>query len=470
MTNPPVDLGRERAIVFTVGFGGMLVPLNSTMIAVAIPNIGDQLGASVSQTGWLVTAYLITMAALPPITGKLGDRYGRRPFLLGGYALFAAASVGAALAPDIWTLITARSGQALAGAVIFPNGTALLREIVAEERRGARFGLLGSSIAFGAAVGPPLGGVLVEIGGWPAIFWVNLPIVAVLLAVAWRTIPGDRPIRAPQRFDVLGAGLLAAVLAGGAWLLTRLGAVRASVAMTIGAALVMGFALFLRREFVTSDPIVQPRFFRRRGFAAATGGIALSNVAMYALLLAVPLLLDERPGWTEAHIGLVLMSMSVGMVILAPVGGRLSDRLGRRTPALIGMTLLSVGVTTLAVAGPQIAAGRLVLTLVVSGIGLGLGSGSLQTAAVETIEVEHAGMAAAASSTARYVGSIVGAAVLAGLVSSGDGFRSLFWMMSLSAVVAVVLAVGLPGRRRPVERAVQVPDAALEPGWIPGAR
>jgi EmrB/QacA subfamily drug resistance transporter len=442
----------------------MLVPLNSTMIAVAIPNIGAELHASVAQTGWLVTAYLITMAALPPVTGKLGDRYGRRPFLLGGYAMFAVASVGAALSPDIWTLIAARGGQALAGAVIFPNGTALLREIVPEARRGARFGLLGSSIAFGAAVGPPLGGLLVELGNWPAIFWANLPIVAAVLIVAWRTIPRSAPTPTTQRFDVPGAGLLAVALAGGAWLLTRINDVTPRIAGIVGLATGLAFAAFVRRELRYPDPIVQPRFFRRRGFVAATGGIAFSNVAMYALLLAVPLMLDRRSGWSEARIGLVLTSMSAGMVVLAPIGGRLSDRLGRRTPALVGMGLLTGGVTALAVLGPEIATPELVGALIVSGIGLGLGSGSLQTAAVETIEVEHAGMAAAASSTARYAGSIVGASVLAGLVASGDGFQTLFTMMALAAVVAAVLASGLPGRRAPVEHVTTVGDVALEPG------
>jgi EmrB/QacA subfamily drug resistance transporter len=462
------DLARERAILFTVGFGGMLVPLNSTMIAVAIPNIGAQLGASVTQTGWLVTAYLITMAALPPVTGKLGDRYGRRPFLLGGYALFALASVGAALASSIWTLIVFRGGQALAGAVIFPNGTALLREIVPAERRGARFGLLGSSIAFGAAVGPPLGGLLVELGDWPAIFWANLPIVAAVLIVAWRTIPRSQPAPASQRFDVPGAGLLAVVLAVGAWLLTRAGDVTSGAATVTVAIIAVGFGLFVWRELSYPDPVVQPRFFRRRGFVAATGGIALSNLAMYALLLAVPLLLDRRAGWSEARIGLVLTSMSAGMVVLAPIGGRLSDRLGRRTPAVVGMCLLTAGVTTLAVLGPRIATTHLVVTLVVSGIGLGLGAGSLQTAAVETIEVEHAGMAAAASSTARYVGSIVGASVLAGLASSAGGFQTVFTMMAVASMAAIVLALGLPTRARPYEvggEPVSVPpDVAVEPG------
>jgi EmrB/QacA subfamily drug resistance transporter len=447
VTGRPRDgIALERAVLFTVGFGGMLIPLNSTMIAVGIPNISRQLHASVSQSGWLVTAYLITMAAFQPIAGKLGDRYGRRPFLIGGYLMFGLASLGAALSPNITTLILFRGGQALSGAVIFPNGTALLRTIVPEERRGARFGLLGSSIAFGAAVGPPLGGVLIEFGGWPAIFWVNLPIVAVVLIVAWRTIPAGSYAHSGERFDLPGAAILATVLAVGAWLLTRLGSVTSGVMVATVAVVVVGSVVFGWRELSYPDPVVQLRFFKRRAFAAATAAIALSNLALYVLILIVPLMLDRRPGWSEARIGLVVTSMSAGMVLFAPIGGRLSDRLGRRVPAFIGMSFLAVGVTSLAVLGQDVPLRGLLVSLALCGVGFGMGAGSLQTSAVETIEPEHAGMAAAASSTSRYVGSIVGAAVLAGLVSSPNGFQTVFTMTAVAAIGSVLLTLGLTAR------------------------
>ncbi len=458
----PEDQSLERAVLFAVGFGGMLVPLNSTMVAVGLPAISRQLEASVTQAGWLVTAYLITMAAFQPIAGKLGDRYGRRPFMLGGYAAFAVASLGCALSTDIWTLTIFRAGQALSAAVIFPNGTALLREIVPAHRRGARFGMLGSSIAFGAAIGPPLGGVLVEIGGWQAIFWINLPIVAVVLAVGWRTLPSGRYPHSGQRFDLQGATLLAVVLAAGAWLLTRLSDVTPGVLAAMLTVIVVGFGLFLWRELTYPDPVVQPRFFKRRAFASATAAIALSNLALYALLLIVPLMLDRRPGWSEARIGLVVTSMSIGMVLLAPIGGRMSDRLGRRTPAFIGMSLVTAGVVGLAVSGPDIAVSSLIVCLAFVGSGLGMGAGSLQTSAVESIEPEHAGMAAAASSTSRYVGSIVGAAVLAGLVNAPNGFQTVFTMTAVASAAAVVFTLGLPTRavsrpRRPT-RATRPPQ------------
>lgn len=434
----------ERAILLTVGLGGMLIPLNSTMVAVAIPNITSQLDASVTQSGWLVTAYLITMAAFQPIAGKLGDRYGRRIFLLGGYSVFGLASLGAALSPGIVPLIAFRAGQALAGSVIFPNGSALLRQIVPEERRGARFGLLGSSIAFGAAIGPPLGGVLVDLGDWPAIFWVNLPLCAGVLVIALRTIPRDAVERRDARFDVGGSVLLASVLAVGAWLLTRIDDVSGTVAIALGGVLAVTFGWFLFHELRHADPVVQPRFFRRRAFAAATACIALSNLGLYVLLLAVPFMLESRPGWTETRIGLVLTSMSAGMVLLAPIGGRLADRYGRRGPAVAGMALLTAGVTAMAVAGPDLGVALLVVSLAVSGLGIGLGSGSLQTSAVESIEPEHAGMAAGASSTSRYVGSIVGAAFLAGVVASGGGLDPVLWLTAIAAAAAIVLAAALP--------------------------
>jgi EmrB/QacA subfamily drug resistance transporter len=438
---------QERAILFTVGVSGMLVPLNSTMIAVGIPTITKQLHASVAQSGWLVTAYLITMASFQPISGKLGDRYGRRPFILGGVALFAITSVGAALATGIWMLILFRGGQAIAGAIVFPNGAALLRETVPEERRGRSFGMLGSAISFGAAVGPPLGGVLVDLGGWPAIFWANVPLTIVIFAIGWRTIPARQARPSTVRFDLAGAALLAVALSAGAWLLVRMRTATSTQAATVGAIVVVAFIAFVYNELHHGDPVVQPRFFRRTAFTTATSAIATSNLALYSLLLVVPLLLHRRTGWGDARIGFVLTAMSAGMVVLAPIGGRAADRFGRRGPALVGMSLLSVGVCLLAAAGPNVGTTALIAALAMSGAGLGLGASSLQTVAIEAIEPEHAGMAAAASSTSRYMGSIVGSAVLAGLVASPGGFQTILTMTAVGAVLSALLALGLPRRR-----------------------
>ena len=143
----------------------MLAPLNSTMIAVALPDVMDDFNVGVASAGWLITAYLAAMASLQPVAGKLGDRLGRRRLVLGGLPAFGGTSIGAALAPSLWVLLAFRTLQAAAGALIVPNGAALLPEAVLEERRGSSFGALGAAIALAAGLGPPIGGVLVEAAG-----------------------------------------------------------------------------------------------------------------------------------------------------------------------------------------------------------------------------------------------------------------------------------------------------------------
>ncbi|HSD79818.1 MAG TPA: MFS transporter, partial [Solirubrobacteraceae bacterium] len=183
----------ERAVLATVALASLLVPLNSTMLAVALPRVVDDLGTSLTSASWLVTSYLIAMASLQPVAGKLGDRLGRRPLVLGGLAWFGVASAGAALSGDLVLLVAFRLQQAVAGALFFPNAMALLRDTVPAERLGARMGLVGAALPLGASAGPPLGGVLLAVGGWQAIFAVNLPLVAIALALGARAIPRAAP-------------------------------------------------------------------------------------------------------------------------------------------------------------------------------------------------------------------------------------------------------------------------------------
>src|SRR4029079_3207284 len=148
------------------------------MIAVALPQIVDDFDTTLGTAGWLVTTYLLALAVVQPIAGKLGDRHGRRPFVVGGLAVFGVASLGGALAPSLLVLSAFRVTQAISGAVVFPNGSGLIRELVPSLPRGRALGIVGGSIAFAAGIGPLLGGILVTAGGWRAIFLVNVPVVA----------------------------------------------------------------------------------------------------------------------------------------------------------------------------------------------------------------------------------------------------------------------------------------------------
>jgi EmrB/QacA subfamily drug resistance transporter len=437
----------ERGILVTVALATMLAPLNSTMIAVALPQIIREFQTDVASAGWLVTAYLIAMASLQPVAGKLGDRLGRRRLILGGVTGFGVASVGAAFATSLSVLLFFRVMQAVMGAIALPNGAALVREVVPAERRAARFGMVGSAIALAAAAGPPLGGILVGRAGWRALFQVNLLLIVPALLIGARSIPAKTVEDERQRFDLGGAVLLSVVLVGGAWLLTH-GAQNASqIAATIGLGAIA--ALVFRRELRHPDPVLQPRFFRHRTFAAANVAIALSNLAMYTTLLAIPILLSRRAGWRSAQVGLVLTAMSAGMVVLSPVGGRLADRLGRRWPTVIGLSMLTLGLLPLAVGGGAVGTLSLLGGLAFAGVGLGLSAAGMQTAAVESVGPRGSGVASGVFSTSRYLGSIVGSSVLGGMLGPSEGtggFGAVFTMAFAAALLSALASCGLHDR------------------------
>ena len=339
----------DRAVIVTVALGAVLAPLNSTMIAVALLPIVDDFETPLGSAGWLVTSYLLAVAVVLPLAGKLGDRHGRRPFVLGGLLAFGLASLGAAVAPNLALLIAFRVTQAVAGAVVFPNGIGLIRESIAAERRGRAFGIVGGSLALAAGLGPPLGGLLVMLGGWRAVFYVNLPLVAVALVMAWRTVPRHSGRRPATPFDWLGAVLLAVVLGGAAALVVE-GRHAPTVLVPGIPLLVLAAFVFVRRELGHADPVFQPRFYTRRAFAAANGGVSSSNLAFYTMLLAIPILLTRHLHWSFVQTGLALALLSAPTVVFSPIGGRLADRHGRRRPAVIGCVIFTVGLVPLAVA------------------------------------------------------------------------------------------------------------------------
>ncbi|MBT4138157.1 MAG: MFS transporter [Candidatus Latescibacteria bacterium] len=436
----------EWGILITVVLGGVLAPLNSTMIAVTLPRIMEAFDAPLTSAGWLVTAYLIAMASLQPITGKLGDRLGRRRLILGGLVYFGCASIGAAMASGFWMLLFFRIQQAIAGAILLPNGVALMREVVPEKRRASRFGLVGSAMALSATAGPPLGGFLVAIADWHAIFYVNLVFILPALLLGWRVLPIHRASQGGSSFDLRGTLLLGIVLMGAAGLLI-LNAERLLISI-VGVCVVLAVAVyFFWYEWQHPDPVLQLRFFCIRKFAAANGAVALSNLAMYSTMLAVPILLSRQSGWSSTQTGLVLTALMATSVIFAPIGGHLADRWGRRWPAVCGLSLFSFALLPLALTGGDVSIVMLVCCLGVSGIGLGVAGAGIQTSAVEAVERQQAGAASGIYATSRYLGSIIGSSVLIRLLKgNGEEFAAVFLMVTVAAFCSVLVSFGLRDR------------------------
>jgi len=339
--------------------GGMvaasLVPLNSTMIAVGLPDVAADLDVSRASSAWLVTTYLVAMAICQPLAGRVGDAIGSGRVARLALVGFGALSLAAALAPSFPALLAARVVQAVFASALIPNVQVLVRSAVAPDRRGRAFGILGVGIGSGAAAGPVIGGLLVDGFGWRSIFLVNAPIAAVALVLVARAAVEARPHVAE---DGAAAGRL------------------------------------LHGEFL----------------AACTVN-AVGNLTQYTMLLAVPLLLDAR-GWSGSETGPVLLAMTLGMLLFSTRGGSIGDLHGRRRPVVTGMVLLTGGAVLLAIIGASVP-WLLVAALAVAGVGAGLSSASLQAAALDAVPAASVTSAAGLFSTSRYVGSISGSLALA---------------------------------------------------------
>lgn len=396
---------QQRASALTiagVALGAALVPLNSTMIAVALPRIADDFGIRTGTAGILITVYLAAMLMGQPVAGQIADRYGRRRTATVALLGFAMCSLSAMVPAGFTGLVAARGGQAVFAAALAPSVQAMLRAITPVTDHGRAFGLLGSVIGVGAAGGPVIGGVLVAVFDWQAIFAVNVPIVAVVLVVLRRAVPPDR------------------------------GAVRPVPARSGGSR----FA-----------PLANPVY------VACFATQSLSVLAQYTLLLVAPIMLDAR-GWGSGQVGLALSALTVGMIVTGPIGGRAGDRVGRKRPVLIGLGVALAGLALSVRGGHDVAAAVLIVSLAVFGVGHGLATPGLMAAALESVPDEVTATAAGVFSTSRYTGSIVASVVLSIVVDEGgSGTGGLLVLALVCLAASVVTATRLPG---PVPRRVVV--------------
>ena len=377
-----------------IALASVLVPLNSTMIAVALPDIADHFDISKSSTSVLVTVYLAAMLVGQPLAGRVCDVVGARRLALTATAGFGVCSAAAMFAGTFWLLVALRAAQAVFASALVPSVQTMLREDVPEAERGRAFGLQGSVIGVGAALGPVIGGLATAAAGWRAIFAVNLPVVLVVLYVLRRRVAADGR---PEAHEA--------------------------------------------ETWVDGVPLVN------RVFRAAFSTQALSTLAQYALVLAVPIVLDER-GWSAASIGAALSFLTIGMVVVGPWGGRLGDVLGRRRPAVFGLLVTVLAVALAAAGGDDVASAWLIFSLLLFGLGLGVATPNIMTAGIESAPLARAGSAAGLLSASRYVGSITSTLVLASVLDDdGTGLQILLLVSVVSLVVSVACARALPGQR-----------------------
>jgi MFS family permease len=421
-----------------------LVPLNSTMLAVAIPTIARELSVpSEALTQKLVASYLLVGIILQSPGGKLGDRIGHARALRIGQLAFAMGAVVGFVARTTIVLELARGLMAAGGAVMVPSAFALVRSRAPADAQAKAFGAFGAVMGIAAAVGPLIGGEIVARLGWPALFAVNAPpvLVSAMLARSAGSAKTTEPRRPMPRFDVLGSALLGAGL-----LLAVLGLRTHEWSMAAAGPIVI--ALFFAWERRAADPVIDPSLFRTRAFAAGVSVIGLQNLAMYALLFELPIVLSRAFAADAKTSGRTLLALTAAMVAGSMSSGRIVGRFGERRSAIAGSSLALAGMTFLAWRSPTSAI-DVVPGLVALGFGIGLSTPALQTAAMAAIDRARSGMAAGVSSTARYLGGVIGVGIVSSLLSGAEpltAHRATVQVLAVVLMLALGVAIALPAR------------------------
>jgi EmrB/QacA subfamily drug resistance transporter len=434
--------------------GAILVPLNSTMLAVALPSVMSEFGVSAAAVASLVTVYLGAVVIAMPLAGTLGDRLGHRRVFLVGVSAFAVSSLLAAAAGAFGVLLLARVLQAFSGALISTSAVALVRAGAPADRRGAAFGLFDMLVSTSAAVGPFIGGLIVSILDWRWTFLLAAPVAltAALTVGLWHrpaAATEDAPVTA-RPVDPVGLLLLAGLLGALLALLLDSG----SLGLPAGLAIPALLAALVWWEGRVPYPAIDLPLLVRPAYASAVAGVLGMTVILHATFVFVPLLVERVMGGDPLMSGLVLLGIYALAAVAAPIGGRWSDRVGRRAPAVIGSAIAAAGLGALwLLVAPIHAAAAfaavLAVVLGIVGIGFGLGSSPRQAAALDSVPVSEVGMAASTYFTGRYLGGVLGAS-LAGLVLNQAvtvGAISIgFAILCGVAVMVALISLGLPSR------------------------
>ncbi|WP_221353087.1 MFS transporter [Streptomyces beigongshangae] len=450
--------GAVWALVIT-GVAGFMAALDNLVVTTALPSIRQDFGGELDDLEWTVSAYTLTFAVLLMFGAALGDRFGRRRLFLVGITVFTGASAAAAMAPGIDALIAARAVQGVGAAIMMPLTLTLLTAAVPAARRGTAYGIWGAVNGLAVASGPLIGGSLTEHLSWQWIFWLNVPLGLALLPLARLRLSESFGTGAP--LDIRGTLLASGGLFGIVYGLVRAPVVGWSdglvlLALFAGASLLAGFVFHGIRA---RNPMLPMRLFRSRAFAGINAASLLMFLGMFGSIFLLSQYLQGVLGYSPTEAGLRMLPWTGMPMLVAPLAGYLSDRIGGRPVVATGLFLQAAGLGWFAlVVEADTSYAAQLPALVISGIGMSLYFAPASSLVMSSVLPQEQGIASGANNALREVGGALGIAVMASIFSSRggyesaqtfvDGLRPALWVGAAAVAVAGAAALYIPGRRR----------------------
>jgi EmrB/QacA subfamily drug resistance transporter len=414
---------RGRVLILAICCMSLLiVGLDNTIVNVALPSIRSDLHASVAQLQWTIDAYTLVLASLLMLSGSMADRVGRVRVFQTGLALFTLGSLACSLAPSVSWLIVFRMLQAVGGSMLNPVAMSIIRNTFEDPRERAQaIGVWGGVVGISMALGPVIGGALVELS-WRAIFLVNIPVGLAAIALTARYVPESRAARA-RRVDPVGQVLIIVLLASVTYAIIEgpgLGWTSAPVAGLFALA-AAALAALLRYERRRVEPLIELRFFRSAPFSGATVIAMCAFAALGGFLFLNTLYLQDVRGLSALHAGLYTLPMAAMTIVFGPLSGRIVGTRGARTPLLLGGAGIAIGSAMLTGVTAGTSTGWLLAAYVLFGIGFGFVNAPITNTAVSGMPAAQAGVAAAVASTSRQVGQSLGVAIVGAATAAGVG-------------------------------------------------
>jgi MFS transporter, DHA2 family, methylenomycin A resistance protein len=441
---------QRRFVLFTMCLGVLIAQVDTSVVNLALTPIGIDLQASVNALQWVVDAYNLVYASLLLTAGTLGDLYGRRRLFALGVAILTLGSLVCGFAPDETILIAGRALTGLGAALLMPTCLAILAVTYTDPaERTHAIGIWASCYGVALALGPTLGGFLVNAAGWRSIFLIIVPVSGLALVMTLRFVPESKDPEG-RRLDLPGQAL--AIVALGTLTFAAVEASHwsaRSVELCLAVAVVAGL-LFLRVESRTEGALLPLEFLRRRGLSASMAVASLMTFGMYGMLFLVPLYLQQQRRASVIAAGLALLPLSLLYVIVSQHSGALTHRFGPRVAMTAGMGLMGAGLFLLSAVTAETSLYAVELDLAILGIGLGLNTGPVNAVAVASVPRSRSGTASGLLNTARMIGATLGVAVLGAVFAHGqaapgagfiDGLRAALIIGGAGEVLGALIAL-----------------------------